>query len=174
MSAPKTQTQDMMDGQGALFLGTHRYMLIRSDAFMGMFARLPYDERITAFGAIAASVRENGAKSAASYAGMGMEQAEKLTQTIMETAPKLGWGQWELCYDINGLELSVHNSPFVAGFGLSDHPVCAPICGMLEAVCTQIFGKSGTAVETRCASQIGERQRATAACHFRVDAKIDA
>ena len=173
MSTPKTQTQDMMDGQGALFLGTHRYMLIRPDAFMGLFARLPSDERITAFGAIAASVRENGAKSAASYAGMGMEQAEKLTQIIMETAPQLGWGQWELSYDVNGLELNVHNSPFVAGFGLSDHPVCAPICGMLEAVCTQIFGKSGTAVETRCASQIGERQRAAAACHFRVDAKIE-
>ena len=50
MSAPKIQTQDMMDGQGALFLGTHRYMLIRPDAFMGMFARLPSDERIKAFG----------------------------------------------------------------------------------------------------------------------------
>ena len=111
MSTPKTQTQDMMDGQGALFLGTHRYMLIRPDAFMGLFARLPSDERIKAFGAIAASVRENGAKSAASYAGMGMEQAEKLTQTIMETAPQLGWGQWKLSYDVNGLELNVHNSP---------------------------------------------------------------
>ena len=170
MSGPTNQTQDMMDGQGALFLGAHRYMLIRPDALMGLFVRLRSDERITAFSAIAASVRENGAKSAASYAGMGMEQAEKLTQTIMETAPQLGWGQWELSYDINGLELSVHNSPFVAGFGLSDNPVCAPICGMLEAVCTQIFGKSGTAVETRCASQSSDGQRAAVACQFRVDA----
>ena len=174
MSVPKSKIEDMMDGQGALFLRTHRYMLIRPDAFMGLFARLPYDERIAAFGAIAASVRENGAKSAASYAGRGMEQAEKLTQTVMETAPQLGWGQWKLSYDTNGLDLSVNNSPFVAGFGLSDHPVCAPICGMLEAVCTQIFDKSGTAIETRCVSQIGVGQRAAAACHFRVDAKIDA
>ena len=170
MSAPKTQTQEMMDGQGALFLGAHRYMLIRPDAFMGLFARLPSDERIAAFDAIAASVRESGAKSAASYAGMGMEQAEKLTQTIIETAPQLGWGQWKLSYDRNGLELSVYNSPFVVGFGLSDHPVCAPICGMLEAICTQIFGKSGTAVETRCASQSSDGQRAAVACQFRVDA----
>lgn len=169
MSAPKTQTQDMMDGQGALFLGKHRYILIRPDAFMGLFARLPSEERIAAFGAIAASVRENGAKSAASYAGMGMKQAEKLTQTIMETAPQLGWGEWKLSYDINGLDLSVHNSPFVAGFGLSDRPVCAPICGMLEAICIQIYGKSGSAVETRCASQFGDGQRAAVACQFRVD-----
>ena len=170
MSVPKTQTQDMMDGQGALFLGTHRYMLIRPDAFMGLFARLPFHERIAAFGAIAASVRENGAKSAASYAGTGMEQAEKLTQTIMETAPQLGWGQWELNYNTKGLDLSVRNSPFVAGFGLSDHPVCAPICGMLEAVYTQLFGRYGRAIETRCASQIGEGQPAAVACQFRVDA----
>ena len=136
---------------------------------MGLFARLPSEERIAAFGAIAASVRENGAKSAASYAGMGMKQAEKLTQTIMETAPQLGWGEWKLSYDINGLDLSVQNSPFVAGFGLSDRPVCAPICGMLEAICIQIYGKSGSAVETRCASQIGDGQRAAVACQFRVD-----
>ena len=170
MSVLKKQTQMMLDGQGALFLGKHRYMLIRPDAFMGLFARLPVDERIAAFGAIAASVRENGAKSAASYAGMGMKQAEKLTRTIMETAPQLGWGQWELSYDVKGLDLRVHNSPFVAGFGLSDHPVCAPICGMLEAVYTQLFDRYGTAIETKCASQIGAGQTASVACQFRVDA----
>ncbi len=170
MSGPKSQTQDMMDGQGALFLGPHRYMLIRPDALMGLFARLPPVERFAAFGAIGASVRENGSKSAFSYAGMGMQEAEKLTQTVMETAPQLGWGQWRLRYDANGLDLSVYNSPFVAGFGFSDHPVCSPICGMLEAICTQIFGKSCTALETRCAAQIDDEQCTAVACQFRVDA----
>ena len=169
MSAPKTQTQDMMDGRGALFLGPHRYMLIRPDALMGLFARLPPVERFAAFGAIAASVCENGAKSVASYAGMGTKEAEKLTQTIVETAPQLGWGQWKLRYDANGLDLSVYNSPFVVGFGRSDHPVCAPICGMLEAVCAQIFGNSSTAVEIRCASQISYAQSRTTPCQFRID-----
>ena len=163
-----------MNGQGALFLGPHRYMLIRPDALMGLFARLPSVERFAAFGAIAASVRENGAKSAASYAGTGMEEAEKLTQAITETAPQLGWGQWKLNFDANGLDLSVYNSPFVAGFGRSDHPVCAPICGMLEAICTQIFGKVGTAVETICASQIIDERRTAVECQFRVDAEVHA
>ena len=170
MSAPTSQTRDMMDGQGGLLLGPHRYMLIRPDALMGLFARLPLAERDAAFEAFAASVRENGAKSAASYAGMGLAEAERLIRTIMDTAPQLGWGKWSLTYDEKGLDLSLHNSPFVAGFGPSEHPVCAPVCGMLEAICTQIFGKSGSAVETACASQAVQGQSKKYQCQFRVNA----
>ena len=147
--------QDIMDGKGGLMLGPHRYMMIRPDALMGLFARLPETERLAALEALAASITENGGKSAASYAGAGLKEADRLIRTIMQTAPQLGWGEWQLTRHADGLDLYLSNSPFVAGYGRADHPVCAPVRGMLAALVSQIFGQNAAVEETECAAVTG-------------------
>ncbi len=147
--------QDIMDGKGGLMLGPHRYMMIRPDALMGLFLRLPEAERLAALEAFAASITENGGKSAASYAGAGLEEADQLIGIIMQTAPQLGWGQWQLARQPDGLDLQLANSPFVAGFGAADHPVCAPVRGMLAALSRQIFGREARVEESDCAAVTG-------------------
>ncbi|NCF48520.1 MAG: hypothetical protein GWP36_03255 [Bacteroidetes bacterium] len=138
------------DGRGGLKIGHTRYMMIRPDALMGLFSRLSAADRITAFDALTQSVLENGGKSAASYAGGGIDEAAALITRIEATAPQLGWGNWQITQLDNGLDLSVTNSPFAAGFGDSAHPVCAAIKGMLGAVTKQIFGRDAIVVEKSC------------------------
>jgi hypothetical protein len=76
--------QDIMDGKGGLMLGPHRYMMIRPDALMGLFVRLPEAERLAALEAFAASITENGGKSAASYAGAGAGAKAKVNQNAYQ------------------------------------------------------------------------------------------
>ena len=148
-------------------IGTNRYILIRPDALMGLFTRLDRADRLLALQAFASSVAEHGGKSAASYGGTGFSESGTLISAITQTAPKLGWGQWALDLKPSGLDLSVHNSPFVAGFGLSKHPVCAPICGMLAAISEQIFGQKISVRESKCASVIKKNTKLSRVCRFR-------
>ena len=140
------------DGGGGLDIGGIRYMMIRPDALMGLFRRLEPAERAAAFEAIAASILEHGGKSAASYAGHGRDAADALISRIEATAPQIGWGNWQISLRDDGLDLTVVNSPFVAGYGPSDDPVCAPIRGMLAAVTHQIFGDDAMVTEIECAA----------------------
>ena len=140
------------DGGGGLDIGDIRYMMIRPDALMGLFRRLEPAERAAAFEAIAASILEHGGKSAASYAGHGRDAADALIARIEATAPQIGWGNWQISLRDNGLDLIVVNSPFVAGYGPSDDPICAPIRGMLAAVTRQIFGDYAVVAEIKCAA----------------------
>ena len=140
------------DGGGGLDIGGIRYMMIRPDALMGLFRLLEPAERAAAFEAIAASILEHGGKSAASYAGHGRDAADALIARIEATAPQIGWGNWQISPRDNGLDLTVVNSPFVAGYGPSDDPVCAPIRGMLAAVTRQIFGDDAVVAEIECAA----------------------
>ena len=50
------------------------------------------------------------------------------------------------------LVLTVRNSPFAAGYGASDVPVCHPIRGMLTAVGEMVLDRPVTVVETACAA----------------------
>lgn len=129
------------------------YLLIRPDSLMGIFRFLPAADRPAAFEAFARSIAHHGRGSAESYQSLGAHQAAALLATIAETAPQLGWGIWTLARaGDGGLSLSVDNSPFAAGFGDSDEPVCAPIRGMLEAVGGLVFGADMTAREVACAA----------------------
>jgi len=129
------------------------YLLIRPDSLMGIFEFLPETERAAAFEAFARSIAHYGKGSAESYRALGAEQADALMATIAETAPQLGWGIWTLSRSAEGLSLSVRNSPFAAGYGENDVPVCAPIRGMLEAVGGLVLGQAVTVRETGCVSQ---------------------
>lgn len=128
------------------------YLLIRPDSLMGIFEFLPDTERAAAFEAFARSIAHYGKGSAESYQALGAAQADALMATIAETAPQLGWGIWSLSRDEGGLSLTVRNSPFAAGYGQSDTPVCAPIRGMLEAVGGLVLGKAVRVRETGCVS----------------------
>ena len=140
------------DGEGGLDIGGIRYMMIRPGALMGLFRRLDPPQRAAAFEAITASILEHGGKSAASYAGHGRDAADALIARIESTAPQIGWGNWQISLREDGIDLTVDNSPFVAGYGLSDDPVCAPIRGMLAAVTRQIFGVDAVVDEIECAA----------------------
>ena len=129
------------------------YLLIRPDSLMGIFEFLPETERAAAFEAFARSIAHCGKGSAESYQALGAAQADALLATIAETAPQLGWGVWSLSRSATGLSLTVRNSPFAAGYGDSDAPVCAPIRGMLEAVGDLVLGVAVTVRETGCVSQ---------------------
>jgi predicted hydrocarbon binding protein len=142
----------MLDAEaGAWFDQTRRYMLLRPEALMGIFRRLPEAERAMALGALQDSVFEQGSDSARAYRAMG-GTGEALLGVIAESAPELGWGRWRFARDGAILRLEVRNSPFAQGFGPSKTPVCAAIAGMLRAVATLVFERAATAQEVQCAA----------------------
>lgn len=143
---------DWDSDNGAIYDREIPYLLIRPDSLMGIFEFLPKTERAAAFEAFARSIAHYGKGSAESYQALGAAQADTLMATIAETAPQLGWGVWNLCRTGAGLSLEVRNSPFAAGYGNSDTPVCAPIRGMLEAVGSLVLGKNVAVREIGCAS----------------------
>lgn len=139
------------DASGAWLDETRRYMLIRPEALMGTFRRLPARERAMALEALAESIFEQGSDSARAYVAMGGE-GEKLLDIIEASAPELGWGRWRFTKHADGLDLAVGNSPFAAGFGRSETPVCAAIVGMLKAVAHIVIARPMQARETACAA----------------------
>lgn len=137
---------------GAYADGAIRYMMIRPDAFMGILLNLPAEMRPQVLAAMAASIRQAGGKSAQSYRAAGAIDRDAMLATIQETAPQLGWGVWNLTGSDSGLDLTVANSPFPAGYGASDMPVCDPIKGMLKAVGEMVMGGPVNVTETSCAA----------------------
>jgi predicted hydrocarbon binding protein len=135
--------------QGALTDQSRRYMLIRPEALMGIFRRLPEPARGQALEALAESIVEQGSDSARAYAAME-GGGDALARTVAATAPQLGWGIWDIRVEPDAIRLDVRNSPFAAGFGPSDSPVCYGILGMVRAISTMIFGRDAAVRETSC------------------------
>lgn len=146
--------------------GAIRYMMIRPDALMGILAELPEAMRPQVLEAFARSITRAGGNSARSYQSAGAASPEQLVATIAATAPELGWGIWKLSLGHQRLDLDVRNSPFAAGIGTSDTPVCHPIKGMLAAIGPMILGSAVTVTETRCAAMSGGEGN----CRFEVTA----
>ena len=132
--------------------GDIRYLMMRPDALMGLFAELPPQARAEALAALARSVARHGGRSARKYRADGAASDAALLDTIAATAPQLGWGVWELRLEDDALHLRVENSPFAAGFGTSAQPVCAAITGMLRAVGEIALGGDVSAAEESCAA----------------------
>jgi FAD/FMN-containing dehydrogenase len=139
------------DESGALMDQTRRYMLIRPEALMGIFRRLPAPARRQALEAFAESIVEQGSDSARAYAAME-GGGPALARMVAATAPQLGWGTWTIDIGPHSIRVEVRNSPFSAGFGPSDTPVCYPILGMVKAVSTMILGRAPEVHETECAA----------------------
>ena len=148
--------------KGEIVDGSVRYLLIRPDTLMSMFALLPPEPRAQALAALMRSTRQFGANSARRYLSMAAEDGERLLATITQTAPQLGWGIWTLSRDGDrAFSLEVGNSPFAAGYGPAEHPVCAPIAGMLAAVTGLVTGVAMQGEEIACAAT------GAAVCRFR-------
>ncbi len=124
-----------------------RYLLIRPDTLMGLFARLDPPARDAALRALAASTTAQGRLSAQSYG-----DPSRLLAVIEATAPDLGWGIWRFLAADEAVHLTVANSPFAAGHGPADAPVCHAIAGMLGAVAGLVLDGPVTARETACAA----------------------
>lgn len=146
------------EAAGAWFDQTRRYMLIRPEALMGVFRRLDPAPRALALAALEDSIFEQGSDSARAYRAMG-GTGDSLLTVIAQSAPQLGWGQWRFAREGRMLVLSVHNSPFAAGYGASATPVCAAITGMVRAVATLVFEAPCQARETLCAAMGAEHCR---------------
>jgi predicted hydrocarbon binding protein len=146
--------------RGEIMDETRRYMLIRPEALMGLFRRLPAPARRDAMQALADSIFLMGSDSARAYRALGADNARALADTVAATAPQLGWGVWSFAIDEGAIRLSVENSPFAAGFGAAPEPVCTPIAGMLRAVSSMILE-----VETEV-REIGCRACGENTCRF--------
>jgi len=143
--------------KGELRDGELRYLLLRADALMGMFKGLPEAARQAALASLGRSVLTHGGDSARTYLRRSGADPKALRGIISTTAPQLGWGLWRFGPDEpDQLTLEVRNSPFVAGYGASEHALCAPIAGMLEAVSGLVLGAPAIAEETVCAAVTGE------------------
>jgi uncharacterized protein len=140
------------EARGEIRDQSRRYMLIRPDALMGVFRRLPEPSRMEALQALAESIFEQGSDSARAYRAHHGADGEALAHLVADTAPQLGWGLWRFEVAKGRIGLTVANSPFAAGFGRAEKPVCFPVVGMLRAVSTLVFGQDGEASETECAA----------------------
>ena len=150
---------------GAVHDATRRYVLLRTDVLMGLFAELPEPARSEALRAFGRSVARHGADSVKAYAAAVGTDA--LPPMMEGAAASLGWGRWHV--DVGGsvqaaapsIRLSVDNSPFAAAASPAVAPVCHAVAGMLEAMASALWQRPAVAHETRCRAQHGD-----GACQF--------
>lgn len=141
---------------GTYFDGNMRYIFIKPEAVMGIILEMTPEQRPAVFEAMIRSVFTNGGKSAQSYKDAGAGASEALLSVIRETSGQLGWGDWDTVLTEESLGVTVRSSPFAAGYGASDVPVCALIVGMLTAVSGMIFGAPTCVTETTCSAMGAE------------------
>lgn len=147
--------------------GAIRYLTMRPDALMGLFAYLPPEMRDSALAALSRSVTEHGGRSVRAYVESGAASPQTLIATLQETAADLGWGVWEFAPSIPSaagrreITVTVRNSPFAEAAFPADRPMCAPIHGMLNAVAPYLLGQNANVQETQCSAHTGH-----GICHF--------
>lgn len=130
--------------------GPRRYVMLRADVLMGLFARLPPAAAEQALQALQASVAENGGDSVRAYRAAAGPEA--LLQTMEQASASLGWGRWHFETQADALHLRVDNSPFAAAAQRAEGAAaCHAITGMLSAVASALWGEAVQARETRCA-----------------------
>jgi predicted hydrocarbon binding protein len=137
---------------GAVLDASRRYVLMRADVLMGLFAALPEAGRDAALQALGRAAATHGADSLGAYAAAPGVDAAALERTVEAAAASLGWGRWTLAHDGAALALDVRNSPFAAAAAPSPRPVCAAIAGMLQALAAIVVGEGASARETACAA----------------------
>ena len=136
----------VFDGEaGTVCDGPRRYLLMRPDVLMGMFARLDPQARVAALHAFSASAEQHGGDSLAAYFGSVGDDGDALLDATAAAAADLGWGRWSFARDGDRLRLVVTDSPFANGLvtasgSAAQEPVCAPICGLLSAAARLVLG----------------------------------
>jgi predicted hydrocarbon binding protein len=147
---------------GSICDGAIRYLIVRTDSLMGLFARLGEPARREALEAFGASVAEHGRKSMVAEMRRRDLTGEGFYRHVSTAGPsQLGWGSWHYKRPAEDrIEVEVENSPFVHGFGPQAHPVCAPIAGMLMAIGGLVFDGRAAVHEESCAAT------GSPTCHF--------
>lgn len=145
---------------GTIFDGDRRYLMMRPDVLMGMFRELPATTRDMVLAALAESAHRHGGKSVSAYQEAGGRA--QLQQTVVDGAAAFGWGIWHIHSEPGKAELEVENSPFAAGYGASEIPVCAPVNGIFHSLAQALLGSEVEVVETHCAAMGGGARR----CRF--------
>ena len=136
---------------GQILDDTRRYVILRSDVLMGIFARLDAESAQKALKAFESSVMESGGQSARAYFQSLGNDVDKLLETMTGFSAELGWGVWSFSRQPDALHLSVRNSPFAAGHPKpAAGPVCHPIVGMLRTVGELVFETTVNVQETHC------------------------
>jgi predicted hydrocarbon binding protein len=164
--------------QGQILDQDRRYLMLRADVLMGLFAELEPAARTQALRALDRSVQRHGAGSVQAYARLragGPEgaapsdlstafpsrasaeslAAQALLGDMAAAAATLGWGVWDFEPDGTGLRLTVRNSPFAAAardLGLQGEPVCHAIAGMAAALGRALWSAPAEVTES-CAAQ---------------------
>lgn len=138
--------------QGQVLDDDRRYVLLRADVLMGLFARLPAAERGRALAAFGDSAFEHGSKSVRAYAGSAPGDAAALFRSVGEGAASLGWGAWRYERAKEMSRLHVRNSPFARFAPAGASPCCTPIAGIFRALCEQAWGETATVQELQCAA----------------------
>src|SRR6478735_12800699 len=102
--------------RGQVLDASRRYVLMRSDVLMGMFAFLPAPASRQALEALAHSVFTHGGDSVRAYADPADPASRRLFDAVAQGASSLGWGVWEFELGERSCRLQVRNSPFAAAF----------------------------------------------------------
>ena len=145
------------DPAGSIFDGDRRYLMMRTDVLMGMVHEMPAALRGQVLDALAASAYLHGGQSVRAYRNAG--GLDGLASTVIEGSAAFGWGTWHFTVGQRQAELEVENSPFAAGYGQSEIPVCAPIRGIFHSLAQTVLGSDVEVAETQCAAQHGGRCR---------------
>lgn len=142
--------------RGQVLDADRRYVLLRADVLMGLFGFLPEPVSRQALDAFAQSVTVNGSGSVRAYDNPADPSSLQLFDAVAQGASSLGWGVWAFETGSRVCRLTVRNSPFAAAFRKMGRPACAPIVGMMQAVCSHAWKQDCVAVELRCSACEGQ------------------
>lgn len=131
-----------------------RYVLMRPDVLMGVAHELGGGTTQAFLSALERSAFRYVQSSFDRYQEKQTLSGADFIASTCEVARKLGWGEWATT-EISPLSLTVEvkNSPFAAGFGTSQCPVCAAIAGILRAAALHAYGAQSEVTELSCAAQ---------------------
>ena len=129
-----------------------RYVLMRADVLMGIFELLPQAASRQALEALTRSVATYAGDSVRAYDDPADPASLQLFDAVAQGASSLGWGVWQFDLGARSCRLTVRNSPFAAAFRKMGAPACAPIVGMMQAVCSHAWKQDCVAVEVECSA----------------------
>jgi len=137
---------------GQVLDANRRYVLLRADVLMGLFGFMPEAASQQALAAFAQSVAAYGSDSVRAYDNPADPSSLQLFEAVAQGASSLGWGVWAFDAGADICRLAVRNSPFAAARGQRAGPACAPIVGMMQAVCSHVWKRGCVAVEVECSA----------------------
>jgi predicted hydrocarbon binding protein len=137
------------DGGGGLWVGGHRYLLVRPETVVAVQRAVEAALGPAAADCLAAGGRAGGARALASVGGSPRERVERL----LATGTAIGWGHFQLeRFGPRELVVEVRHSPFAEAYGPAPGPVCHLTRGVLDALAAAVLEQPVRVVELACAA----------------------